>query len=69
MAQTNLHELSQLGQAVWLDFIQRSLIQSGSWKARDNVGQQNAHERWNEGMVRRHAHRTVLKNLSRERGL
>lgn len=29
MTQTKLHELSQLGQAVWLDFIQRSLIQSG----------------------------------------
>lgn len=29
MAQTKLHELSQLGQAVWLDFIERSLIQSG----------------------------------------
>ena len=29
MAQTKLHELSQLGQSVWLDFIQRSLIQSG----------------------------------------
>lgn len=29
MTQTNLHELSKLGQSVWLDFIQRSLIQSG----------------------------------------
>ena len=29
MTQTKLHELSELGQAVWLDFIQRSLIQSG----------------------------------------
>jgi transaldolase len=29
MAQTKLHELSELGQSVWLDFIQRSLIQSG----------------------------------------
>ena len=29
MSQTKLHELSQLGQSVWLDFIQRSLIQSG----------------------------------------
>ena len=29
MAQTKLHELSQLGQSVWLDFIQRSFIQSG----------------------------------------
>ncbi len=26
---TNLHELSQLGQAVWLDFIRRSFISSG----------------------------------------
>lgn len=29
MGKTKLHELSQLGQSVWLDFIQRSLIQSG----------------------------------------
>lgn len=29
MAETKLHELSKLGQSVWLDFIQRSLIQSG----------------------------------------
>jgi transaldolase len=29
MAQTKLHQLSQLGQSVWLDFIERSLIQSG----------------------------------------
>lgn len=29
MTQTKLHELSQLGQSVWLDFIDRSLIQSG----------------------------------------
>ncbi len=29
MARTKIHELSELGQSVWLDFIQRSLIQSG----------------------------------------
>jgi transaldolase len=29
MAQTKLHELLRLGQSVWLDFIQRSFIQSG----------------------------------------
>lgn len=29
MAKTKIHELSELGQSVWLDFIQRSLIQSG----------------------------------------
>jgi transaldolase len=29
MAGTKLHELSKLGQSVWLDFIQRSLIRSG----------------------------------------
>lgn len=29
MTQSKLHELSELGQAVWLDFIDRSLIQSG----------------------------------------
>src|ERR1044071_5866539 len=29
MAKTKLQELSDLGQSVWLDFIQRSLIQSG----------------------------------------
>lgn len=29
MAHTKLHDLSELGQFVWLDFIQRSLIQSG----------------------------------------
>lgn len=29
MQKTKLHELSQLGQSVWLDFIRRSLIESG----------------------------------------
>ncbi len=29
MTHTKIHELSQLGQSVWLDFIQRSLIESG----------------------------------------
>jgi len=29
MQKTKIHELSELGQSVWLDFIQRSLIQSG----------------------------------------
>src|SRR5215211_9561403 len=29
MAGTKINELNELGQAVWLDFIQRSLIQSG----------------------------------------
>lgn len=29
MAETKLHELARLGQSVWLDFIRRSLIQSG----------------------------------------
>ena len=29
MVRTDLHELSALGQSVWLDFTQRSLIRSG----------------------------------------
>ena len=30
---TKLHQLAQLGQAVWLDFLRRSFIESGELQA------------------------------------
>jgi transaldolase len=33
MTQTKLHQLSKLGQSVWLDYIHRSLINSGGLQA------------------------------------
>ena len=32
MAQTKMHELAQIGQSVWLDYINRSMIESGKLK-------------------------------------
>jgi transaldolase len=38
MTMTKLHELSNLGQAVWLDFIRRSFVESGELQALINDG-------------------------------
>ena len=35
---TKLHELHQLGQSIWLDYIQRSLLTSGGLKTRIEQG-------------------------------